>query len=47
MVVVGGVNFFFLCGRVDGSVLADKEVFRYNEVLVQKLSDLWNKVKID
>lgn len=23
------------------------EVFRYNEVLVQKLSDLWNKVKID
>ena len=23
------------------------EVFRYNDVLVQKLSDLWNKVKID
>ena len=23
------------------------EVFRYNSVLVQKLSDLWNKVKID
>ena len=23
------------------------EVFRYNNVLVQKLSDLWNKVKID
>ncbi len=23
------------------------EVFRYNEVLVQKLSDLWNKVKIN
>lgn len=23
------------------------EVFRFNEVLVQKLSDLWNKVKID
>ena len=23
------------------------EVFRFNEVLVAKLSDLWNKVKID
>jgi spermidine/putrescine-binding protein len=23
------------------------EVFRYNSVLVQKLSDLWNKVKIN
>ena len=23
------------------------EVFRFNEVLVQKLSDLWNKVKIN
>lgn len=26
---------------------AKDEVFRYNAVLVQKLSDLWNKVKID